>query len=147
MVIDELQFREGGTPVPRDEFLQAHTTLLSKEEWVIDGFGGIDAAWARFEVADTLVHVDLPLALHALGVTRRLLKGLFVAPEGWPKGSPIISSSLSSYRVLWPCHVRLTPRYRAYLSEASQRKRVAHLRSRRDMSQFLQTVRAEYAAR
>ncbi len=146
VVVDELQYREGGIPVPHDEYVREHTRLLSSEEWIIDGFGGIEAAWARFEAADTLIHVDLPLATHALWVTKRLLKGLFVAPEGWPKGSPVISSSLSSYRVLWPCHVRLTPRYREYTSEAAQRKRVFHLRSPRDMKRFLESVSAEHQA-
>jgi len=143
-VVDELEFRAGGARVPHEEFLQAHATLLGRDEWIIDGFGGIKLAWERFEAADTLIHIDLPLAVHALGVTKRLIKGLFVAPQGWPKDSPVISSSISSYRVLWPCHARLTPRYRSYLAEAAQRKRVVHLRSRREMKQFLESMRAGY---
>lgn len=144
-VVDELQFRAGGAMVPHEQFLQAHATLLAKDEWIIDGFGGFNLVWERFEAADTLVHVDLPLAVHALWVTKRLFKGLFVAPQGWPENSPVISSSLSSYRVLWPCHTRLTPRYRSYVSEAAQRKRVFHLRSRRELRQFLESMRKEYA--
>ena len=101
--------------------------------------------WERLEAADTLVHVDLPLAVHALWVTKRLVNGLFSAPQGWPRNSPIISSSISSYRVLWPCHTRLTPEYRAYISEAAQRKRVFQLRSGREITQFLASMRKEHA--
>ena len=36
--------------------------------------------------ADTLVYVDLPLFRHYRWVTKRLVKGLFVNPEGWPEG-------------------------------------------------------------
>ncbi|MCC7485444.1 MAG: hypothetical protein IT529_10705 [Burkholderiales bacterium] len=144
-VVDELEYREGGLRVPREEYLRAHAALLAEEEWIIDGFGGITAAWERFDAADTLIHVDLPLAVHFAWVTKRLVMGLFVAPQGWPKGSPVISSSISSYRVLWPCHTRLTPRYRSYVSEAAQGKRVFHLRSRRDVKAFLESVRKEYA--
>jgi adenylate kinase family enzyme len=140
-VIDKMQFRPGGIAVPHEEFLQAHAALVSSNEWVIDGFGGIKPVWERLEAADTLVHVDLPLAVHVLGVTKRLVKGLFVAPEGWPEGSPVVSSSISSYRVLWPCHSGLTPKYRSYVSEAAQRKRVFHLRSRREVSQFLEAIK------
>jgi len=50
--------------------------------------------------ADTLVYIDLPLLTHLLWVTKRLLKGLSATPEGWPERSPILSSTLSSYRVL-----------------------------------------------
>ena len=116
---------------------------MGRDEWIIDGFESIKLAWERFDAADTLIHVDLPLAVHAMWITKRLVKGLFVDPQGWPEGSPIISSSIQSYRVLWPCHSRLTPRYRSYMSEVAQRKRVFHLRSRQQLKQFLEAIKNE----
>jgi adenylate kinase family enzyme len=142
-VIDKIRFRPGGSEVPYAEYLQAHATLVDSGEWIIDGFDFIKLAWERFEAADTLIHVDLPLAVHAMWVTKRLVKGLFLAPEGWPENSPVISSSIQSYRVLWPCHSRLTPKYRSYVAEAAQRKRVFHLRSIRELKQFLEAIKHE----
>jgi adenylate kinase family enzyme len=144
-VLDKLQFRPGGEEVPYEEYLRTHATLLARDEWIMDGFGCNKSLWERLAAADTLIHVDLPLAVHVLGVTNRLVKGLFVDPEGWPERSPIITSSIQSYSVLWPCHSRLTPRYRAHVSEAAQRKRVFHLRSRRELKQFLETMRKEHS--
>jgi adenylate kinase family enzyme len=141
--LDKLMYQVGGDAVPYEEYLQAHTALVNKDEWIIDGFGCIKSVWERFEAADTLIHVDLPLATHFLWVTKRLIKGMFVTPEGWPEKSPIISSSIQSYRVLWPCHSRLTPKYRSYTSEAAQRKRVFHLRSKRELKQFLHAIKRE----
>ena len=142
-VLDKIRYRPGGREVPYEEYLQAHATLVDSSEWIIDGYDFIKLAWERFEAADTLIHVDLPLAVHALWVTKRLVKGLFVTPEGWPENSPMIRSSIQSYRVLWPCHSRLTPKYRSYVSEVAQRKRVFHLRSRRELKQFLEAIRSE----
>jgi adenylate kinase family enzyme len=142
-VIDKIRFQPGGSEVPRDEYLQTHATLLDRDEWIIDGFDGIKSTWERFEAADTLIHVDLPLSVHAWWVTKRLVKGLFVAPAGWPEDSPVIRGSISSYRVLWPCHSRLTPKYRSYMSEVAQRKRVFHLRSPRELGQFLAATKTE----
>jgi adenylate kinase family enzyme len=142
-VVDMMQFRAGGVAVPQDEFLKAHAELLRSDAWIIDGFGGHKLAWERFAVADTLIHVDLPLSTHFLWVTKRLLKGLFAAPPGWPEGSPLLSSSISSYRVLWPCHRHLTPKYREVVSSARQLKRVHHLRSAAEIEAFLQGVRLE----
>lgn len=142
-VIDKIKFRPGGAEVPHEEYLRLHAELVSRAEWIIDGFDSAKLAWERFEAADTLVHVDLPLAVHALWVTKRLVKGLFVDPPGWPKGGPVISSSIQSYRVLWPCHTRLTPRYRSYVSQEEQRKRVFRIRSRRELGSFLQAIRSE----
>ena len=44
------------------------------------------------------VYVDLPLATHYLWVTKRLVKGLFVDPVGWPERSPLWRGSMNSYR-------------------------------------------------
>jgi len=106
--LDTLRYRAGGGEVPYEEYLRSHTALVTRAEWILDGFGCITTVWERLAAADTLIHVDLPLATHFLWVTKRLVKGLFATPEGWPDNNPIIRGSVDSYRVLWPCHLRLT---------------------------------------
>jgi adenylate kinase family enzyme len=144
-VLDKMRARSDGTEIPYDEYLQTHAKLVECGEWIIDGFGCIKSVWKTLDAADTLIHIDLPLQLHVRGVTERLIKGLFVDPEGWPERSPVIRYSIQSYKVLWPCHSRLTPQYRSYTSEAAQRKRVFHLRSRKDLKQFLETIRNDFS--
>jgi hypothetical protein len=69
--------------------------------------------------ADTLVYVDLPLVTHYWWVTKRLVKGLWEDPEGWPENSPLWSSTLAGYRVIPLCHRELTPRYRQLAAAGS----------------------------
>jgi adenylate kinase family enzyme len=146
-VVDMMQFRPGGEAVPREEFLQAHAQLLGQDEWIIDGFGGATLAFERFARADTLVHVDLPFVTHGWRVTKRLVKGLFADPPGWPEASPLWASTMSSYKVLWSCHRRLTPKYRQLVAEVAASKRVHHLRSPAEMTAFLDAVSASVGAR
>lgn len=150
-VIDMIQFRAGGDGVPRevphDEYLKAHADLIRRDEWIIDGFGCVASAWERFAAADTLIHVDLPLLTHYRWVTKRLLKGLFAAPKGWPDNSPLWASTIQSYRVLPRCHRRLTPRYRQLVADAAASKRVHHLRSPAQIRSFLEAVRDEQPSR
>jgi len=141
--LDMIQFRAGGGKVPHDEYLKAHADLLQRDAWIIDGYGCRKSAWERFASADTLVYIDLPLGMHFLWVTKRLVKGLVVNPEGWPEGSPMLRSTINSYRVLWLCHRHLTPSYREMVSAARQHKRVHHLRSESEMDAFLNAVRLE----
>jgi adenylate kinase family enzyme len=138
--LDMIQFKTGGGKVPHEEYLRAHAELLRRDEWIIDGFGSVASAWERFAVADTLIYVDLPLATHFAWVTKRLIKGHFVTPAGWPEKSPMWSSSISSYRVLWLCHRDLTPKYRRLIAEAVASKRVHHLRSAAQIKSFLEAV-------
>ena len=140
--LDMIQYRPGGGKVPHDEYLRAHAQLMQRDAWIIDGFRCIESAWERFARADTLVYIDLPLRTHFAWITKRLFKGLFATPEGWPDNSPMLSSTIDSYRVLWRCHRRLTPRYRALVSEARSRKGVYHLRSAAEMRAFLAAVKS-----
>ena len=142
--LDLIQYKPGGGEAPRERYLQAHAELLRRDEWIIDGFGCVASAWERFERADTLVYVDLPLATHHWWVTKRLAKGLLVDPEGWPANSPIWASTIDSYQALWRCHRGLTPRYRELVAEAAASKRVHHLRSRREIRTFLEAVKREW---
>ena len=144
--LDMIQYRAGGGKVPHDEYLRAHAELLQRDAWIIDGFGCVKSAWERFASADTLVYVDLPLFTHFRWITKRLVKGFFVTPEGWPEGSPMLRSSISSYRVLWPCHRHLTPKYRKLVTEAQHHKRVYHVRSAAEISAFLAAVGSRRAS-
>jgi adenylate kinase family enzyme len=142
--LDMIQFRAGGGAVPHQEYLKAHADLLRRDEWIIDGFGCVASAWERFSKADTLVYIDLPLITHHWFVTKRLIKGLFVTPEGWPDNSPIWSSTISSYKVLRLCHRRLTPRYRQLVADAAASKRVHHVKSPAEMTALLDAIKREY---
>ena len=144
--LDTIQYRTGGGKVPHEEYLKAHADLLSREKWIIDGFGCVPSAWERFAAADTLIYIDLPLLTHYRWVTKRLFQGLFVTPEGWPEDSPIWRSTLDSYRVVWLCHRRLTPRYRELVANVVSTKEVHHLRSPAEMRGFLEAIKQEYQA-
>jgi adenylate kinase family enzyme len=141
--LDMIQFRAGGGEVPHEEYLKAHADLLRQGEWIIDGYGSAASAWERFSKADTLVYADLPLITHYWWVTKRLIKGLFATPEGWPENSPMGSSTMNSYKVIWLCHRRLTPRYRQLVADVAASKRVHHLKSPAEMKAFLDAITRE----
>ena len=138
--------RRGAAKSPHDEYLKAHAELLRRDEWIIDGYGDIASAWERFAQADTLVYIDLPLVTHYWWVTKRLIKGLFVTPEGWPENSPMWRSTIDSYKVVWLCERRLAPKYRKLVADAAASKRVHHLKAPAEMSAFLDAIRREYVS-
>ncbi len=143
VILDKIMYQPGGEKNPHSEYLRLHSALLKEEEWVIDGFGCVPSAWERFEAADTLIYIDLPLFIHFVWVTKRFVKGIFFNPPGWPERSPMIKSTISSYRVLWLCHRKLTPRYRKYVADSLGRKNVIHLKSSRAIKDFLNQVRCD----
>jgi adenylate kinase family enzyme len=145
--LDAIQYRRGGGKVPHEEYLKVHADILTRDQWIIDGFGCVPSAWERFAAADTLIYIDLSLLTHYRWVTKRLVNGLFVNPEGWPDDSPIWSSTLESYRVVGRCHRYLTPRYRQLVADVASTKEVHHLRSSAEMRSFLEAIEREYRTR
>src|SRR5262249_62216418 len=112
---------------------------------IIAGCGGVPPAGRRSAAVDTLVYVALPLLPHYRWVTKRFITGLFAAPPGWPVGSPLWESTMSSYRVLPLCHRHLTPKYRQLVADAAASKRVHHLRLPAQMRSFLEAVEREHS--
>jgi adenylate kinase family enzyme len=154
-IVDHIQFPDGryrpeekdGGKIAPEEYVKIHNEIIGRDRWIIDGFESVALAWERFAVADTLVHVDLPVLTHYWGITKRLIAGQFRNPKGWPENTPVWESTLDSYRVVWRCHRRLTPKYRRLVAEAASSKRVQHLRSRAEMKIFLEEVEREQNAR
>lgn len=104
--LDLIQFGAGGVRVPDEVFEKAHAEILERAHWVIDGFGTPSTFQAMTQAANVLVYVERAAWVHYWWVTKRLLKSPFTRPLGWPEGSPILRSTLSSYRYL-----RLSPRF------------------------------------
>lgn len=143
-ILDKIQYRPGGAEVPQEEYKRVHERILAADRWIIDGFGCMETLWLRLDEADTLVFVDFPLFVHFWWVTKRMIVGHFKPPEGWPKNSPILSSSLSSYRVLWLCYKYLTPRYREYIKQVQSTKSVYHIRSTQEIAQFIELIENQF---
>lgn len=139
-VLDKIKYQSDGTEVSQNDYQRLHQQILDSAEWIVDGFGSLETLWPRLDAADTLVYVDLPLYHHFWWVTKRLLTGYISPPKGWPENSPILKSSMRSYRVLWLCHQRLTPKYRDYVTQAQATKEVYHLRSPKQIAQFFKSI-------
>lgn len=139
--LDSVQYAANGVPVARDVFDRQHADILASPSWLIDGLGPISAFKQRLAAADTWVYVDLPYWLSYWLVTKRLIKGLLVTPEGWPKGSSVIKGSWRSYQYL-----RLSPKFwnddfLNQLQTDSTEKSLYVIRSIAELNRFVEQVK------
>ena len=59
--LDIIQFRDGrywpdekdGGKVSPEDYLKMHRDILSRDRWIIDGYGSVASAWERFSAATT----------------------------------------------------------------------------------------------
>ncbi len=93
----------------------------------------------RLEAADTLVYIDLPYVISYWFVTKRLLKGLIVKPEGWPDGSSVVKGSVQSYKVLKQCPKFWNDEFLLKLEKTASHKSLFVIRSVSELNRFIET--------
>lgn len=135
--LDSIQFKQNGDRVDRAIYDEKHENILSSDSWIIDGLGPVESFNNRLDVADTLIYVELPYIVSYWLVTKRLLKGLFIKPEGWPEGSSVLKGSLQSYKVLRLCPTFWNNNFMQKLEKMSINKSVYIIRSMSELNSFV----------
>ena len=135
--LDSIVYQPNGEAVERDVFDAAHDDILSKESWIIDGFGPIGSFYQRLEVADTLVYIDLPYITSYWLVTKRLLQAAKVKPQGWPDGSSALKGTWQSYKTLWLCPKFWNQDFANKLEAMAPDKTVYVIRSLSELNHFV----------
>lgn len=138
--LDRVEYQADGKPVPRDVYLSTHSQIVESNQWILDGFGLLGSFKQRLELADTLIYIDLPYWLSYWLVTKRLLKGIFIQPEGWPDGSSVIKGTVNSYKTLRKCPQFWNQSFYRQLMAFEADKQVIVIRSLRDMKKMLKQL-------
>ena len=135
--LDSIEYKKNGDRVDRVTYDKAHEKILSSDSWIIDGFGPIESFNQRLDIADTLIYIDLPYIDSYWLVTKRLLKGVLVKPEGWPDGSAILKGTLESYKVLKLCPKFWNVDFMQKLEKISTNKSLHVIRSISELNTFV----------
>lgn len=135
--LDSIMYQPNGTVIDRQAFDTAHEHIMAEDQWIIDGLGPIDAFFKRLEQADTLIYIDLPYWLCYWLVTKRLIKAIFVHPDGWPEGCSVLKGTWQSYKTLKLCPKFWNDRFAASLDELSGQRTVLIIRSLSDFNDLI----------
>lgn len=135
--LDSIVYKQNGELVDRKIFNKNHENILSSDSWIIDGFGPIASFNKRLDIADTLIYIELPYFTSYWLVTKRLLKGLFIKPEGWPSGSSIVKGTIESYKILKLCPNFWNDAFMQELEKKSTNKSLYVIRSISELDNFV----------
>ena len=138
--LDSIVYKKNGDLVDRQTYDKEHGNILSSDSWIIDGFGPMGSFNQRLDAADTLVYIDLPYFVSYWLVTKRLLKGLLIKPEGWPEGSSVLKGSLESYKTLRLCPQFWNDDFLKKLEQYSANKSLYVIRSLSELNKLSTTV-------
>jgi hypothetical protein len=139
--LDSILYEKNGEQVDLKTYHSKHEVMLSSDSWIIDGFDLIEPFNKRLKAADTLIYIDLPYFVSYYLVTKRLLKGLIIKPEGWPDGSSILKGSLQSYKTLKLCPKFWNDGFLQKLKAASTDKSIYVINSISELDEFVLKMR------
>ena len=135
--LDSIVYKKNGELADRESYDSAHESILATDNWIIDGFGPRASFNERLAAADTLLYIDLPYYLSYWLVTKRLLKGLFIKPEGWPDGSSVLKGSIESYKTLKLCPMFWNAEFLQHLETLADDKTLYVIRSLKELNRFI----------
>lgn len=137
--VDRWQWKPGWVPAPYDEIKQQHDDALSRDRWIIDGWGPHDLIVARFDAADTIILVDHPLVIHYWWALKRQFKSIFAPRPDGPEGCPMLPMTWPLLKMIWNIHHHARPSLITLVNRYRESKAVFHLRSPQELRQFITT--------
>jgi adenylate kinase family enzyme len=134
--VDKIQWRPNWVLTPEPEFTQAHEALLSRERWLIDGYGSWSSVERRISVADTIIFVDHSIWVHYWWATKRQIKSLFHGRPDGPEGCPMFPVTIRLFKMMWWLHWEKRLKLIAAIEARRGKARIIHIRSPSELAAF-----------
>lgn len=135
--IDKMQWQPGWVETPEADYMVAHDALLTKDRWLIDGYGNWASVLRRLAAADTIILVDHPIWVHYWFATKRQIKSVFFGHPDGPEGCPMLPVTFRLYRMMWWLHRQMRPALVAAVEGRRGSARIIHIRSPRELAAFV----------
>jgi hypothetical protein len=142
--LDSIFYKSNGEPIDLNIFDRLHESIIASDSWIIEGFSTHETRYQRMKASDTLFYIDLPYLVSYWFVTKRLLKSLFVKPDGWPEGCSVFKGTLQSYKTLRGCPMFWNVQFMEKLEEITVGKSLHVIQSVQELEKFIdKNVEAE----
>ncbi len=133
--LDAHYWQPGWKETERSVWIEMQQAMMAADQWIIDGNYGSTMA-ARFEHADTIIYLDLNRYLCIWrAIKRRIRYHNTIRPD--MNNGCIERLDWQFLTWLWRYPIDTRPTTLARLKAASLNKQVIHLKSRREVKQFV----------
>lgn len=136
--VDNIQWQPGWLRTPSAQFNIIHEEIISKPRWIIDGFGDWSSIEKRIHVADTIIYIDLHIAIHYWWATKRQFKCLLYECYDGPKGCPMPPVTFKLFKMMWKIHTRDRAKILNIIKLYISQKEIFHIKSPKALKKFMQ---------
>lgn len=135
--IDHIQWKPGWVAASADEFQRKHEAILNLDRWIIDGWGDWPALETRFQDADTIIFIDLPICIHYWWAIKRQVQCIFKPRIDGPPGCPMLPMTWPLLKMIWRIHWKARPKLHQLIDSFGDTKRIIHIQSPGDLNRFI----------
>ena len=132
--VDSIQFLSGMKIRPHAESIQMLSEIQARPQWIIEGYGPLDIIEKRFQSADAVIFIDLPLWRHYWWSTKRQVSNSWSRREELPEGCDEFSfiQTKKLYRTIWKMHHQMRPELLKIFARSNLKCKMVHIRSYAD---------------
>ncbi len=129
--VDTLQFLPGLNMRPYPETIATLQKIHTEPKWIIDGFGPLDILEQRFQIADQIIFIDLPVWRNFWWLTKRQVRNIFSPRPELPEDCSELSweHTVRLYKTIIRIHRRMRPELLRILARPGLRERTRWVRS------------------
>jgi hypothetical protein len=139
--VDPIQWAPNWEPVPAEEIQARYDQWLSESRWIIDGWGTWDQLITRFETADTIVHIDMPISRHYWWAAKRqILSTLNLYPHWPPAGCKAWPVTKRLFTRMAAIHKSMRPVLLEHLQPYHDAGKLIELKSPKDIREFVRRI-------
>ena len=137
--LDALFWKPGWTEGDPDEFREAVEVAVAAEHWICEG-NFIAASTVRFQRADTIIWIELPMLLCLWRAFWRAIADFGVTRADLAPGCPE-KIDLEFYRYIWRWNRLTRPRMRLAIEALAPQAQLIRIRNDRQKTLLLQGVK------
>lgn len=138
--VDSIQFLPGMNIRPLDETRKVLSDITNQSQWIIDGHGPLDQIEKRFEIADRIVFIDLPLRTHYFWFIKRQITNLWSRRSELPEGCNEVSlkHTVKVVKTMWKMNKQMRPQLIRIFSKDHLKDKVVRIESPTRWNQVFQ---------
>jgi adenylate kinase family enzyme len=143
--VDSIQFFDEMKIRPLNETRKILREASTASKWIIDGYGPLDLIEERFNLADKIIFIDLPIYRHYFWFLKRQVTNLWKPRKELVPSckETSIAHTLSVLKKMKSMHKQMRPEVIRILSKEPTKQKVVHVKSVRTLNRMLNSLRRD----
>lgn len=140
--LDKMTFKPGWIRVDEDVFRKQLNEIISKENWIVEGWSYHSTLRMRLEASTTIIYLKYSIFICYRNALLRHIKYFYRQNPYDPDGSPILKKTNKMVKAIWKVYKEYEPELQEMLKKYETEKKIIVFERRRDLNKFIKKLEA-----